>query len=90
MERRQFEDWLRGIYETQDEEIDCTECFHLVSGFVEIEASGGDAAAKMPQVEQHLGQCRACHDEYETLREIRRLEDHGAMPSLDDLQGLIR
>ena len=90
MERSRFENWLRNIYETQDEEISCTECFDLVSHFVELEAAGENAAAKMPQLKQHLEQCRACHDEYETLRDLRRFEDEGGAPSLDDLQDLIR
>jgi len=90
MERSRFENWLRNIYETQDEEISCTECFDLVSHFVELEAAGENAAAKMPQLKQHLEQCRACHDEYETLRDLRRLEDEGGAPSLDDLQDLTR
>ncbi len=90
MERDRFENWLKNIYDTRDEEISCTECFDLVSRFVELEATGQDAEAKMPQVKQHLGQCRACRDEYETLRDIRRLEDEGGMPSVDDLQDLIR
>ena len=90
MERSRFENWLRNIYETRDEELSCTECFDLVSHFVELEASGENAAAKMPQLKQHLEQCRACHDEYETLRDLRHLEDEGGAPSLDDLQDLIR
>ena len=90
MERSRFENWLRNIYKTQDEEISCTECFDLVSHFVELEASGENAGLKMPQLKQHLDQCRACHDEYETLRDLRRLEDEGGGPSLDDLQNLIR
>src|SRR5688572_22271403 len=40
MERGRFEKWLRNIYETQDEEISCTECFDLISRFVELETSG--------------------------------------------------
>jgi len=84
-----FERWLRNIYETRDEEISCTECFDLVSRFVELEVSGQDAAAEMPQVKQHLNQCPACHAEYEALRDLRRLEEGGEMPSLDDLQNLI-
>lgn len=90
MKRDRFENWLRNIYETKDEEIYCTECFDLVSRFVELEASGENAVAKMPQVKQHLDQCQACREEYETLRELRRLEDEGGTPSLDDLQDLIR
>ena len=88
MER--FENWLKNIYETQEEEISCTECFDLVSRFVEFEASGQDAAAKLPQLKQHLAQCRACRDEYETLRDLRLLEETGEMPSLGDLRDLIQ
>ena len=90
MDRDRFENWLRNIYETQDEEISCTECFDLVSRFVEVVVSGQDAVAKMPQLKQHLDQCRACRDEYEALRDLRRLEAKEGMPSLDDLQDLIQ
>jgi hypothetical protein len=89
MNRDRFEKWLRNIYETQDEEISCTECFDLVSPFVELEISGQDAAASLPQVKQHLNQCPTCHAEYETLRDLRRLEEEGELPSSDDLQDLI-
>ena len=90
MKRDRFENWLRNIYETQHEEISCTECFDLVSLYVELEVSGQDAAATMPQVKQHLNQCRACRDESEALRDLRLLEEKGGMPSLDDLQDLIQ
>jgi predicted anti-sigma-YlaC factor YlaD len=89
MNRDRFEKWLRNIYETQDEEISCTECFDRVSRFVELEVSGQDAAANLPEVKQHLDQCSACRDEYETLRDLRRLEEEGGIPFSDDLQDLI-
>jgi hypothetical protein len=90
MEHDRFENWLRNIYNTQDEEISCTECLDLVSSFVDLEISGQDTIAKMPKLKQHLGQCHACRDEYKSLRDLRRLEEQGGMPSLDDLQKLIR
>ncbi len=90
MKNNRFQNWLRNIYQTQEEEISCTECFDLVSSFVELELSGGNPAAKMPQVVQHLRQCAACREEYETLRDLRRLEDEGGAPSSDDLKDLIR
>lgn len=90
MKRDRFESWLRNIYDTQDEEISCTECFDLVSGFVELEVSGQDAAARMPQIKQHLSQCQACRDEYEALRDLRQLEEKGGLPQLDDLQHSIK
>jgi hypothetical protein len=90
MHRNRFENWLRNIHETREEEISCTECFELVSPFVELEIAGQDAAAKLPLVKQHLDQCRACRDEYEALRDLRRLEEKGGMPSVDDLRNLIQ
>lgn len=86
MNHDRFGKWLRSIDETREEEISCTECFDLVSHFVELESSGQDAAGSMPQLRQHLDQCRACRDEYETLRDLRRLEDEGGLPSADDLR----
>lgn len=89
MKSNRFESWMQKIYTTQEEEISCSECFDLVSGYVELELSGGDPAGKMPQVIQHLHQCSACREEYETLRDLRRLEDQGNAPSVDDLRNLI-
>ena len=90
MDHSLFKNWLKNIYDTQDEEIHCTECFDLVSHFVELEVSGENAAARMPQLKQHLDQCQACRDEYETLRDLARFENEGGAPSLDNLQKMIR
>jgi hypothetical protein len=89
MKKNRFQRWLQSIYNTQDEEISCTECFDLLSQFVEAELSGTDPATKMPKVKQHLEQCPACRQEYETLRDLQRLENEGNLPSIDDLQDLI-
>jgi hypothetical protein len=90
MDRKRFENWLKNIHETREEEISCSECFDLVSRFVELEVAGQEAAARMPELKQHLDQCRACHDEYESLRDLRLLEEKGEFPSLDDLQNSIQ
>ncbi len=89
MKNNRFERWLQNVYNTQEEEISCSECFDLVSPFVEMELSGKDAVAKMPKVKQHLDQCPACRAEYETLRDFQRLENEGKLPSVDDLENLI-
>lgn len=90
MSRNKFERWLQNIHNTQQEEISCSECFDSISHFVEVELSGEDAGCKMPQLKQHLDQCSACREEYETLRELGRLEKKGKLPSVDDLQDLIK
>ncbi|HLO33751.1 MAG TPA: hypothetical protein VK249_31675 [Anaerolineales bacterium] len=89
MKSNRFERWLQNIYHTQDEEISCSECFDLVSHFVDVELSGADPVVRMPKVKQHLDQCAACRTEYETLRDLQRLENEGRLPSADDLQDLI-
>ena len=89
MKSNRFERWVQNIYHTQAEEISCSECFDLVSHYVEVELSGEDPVAQMPQLKQHLDQCPACRDEYETLRDLQRLENEGGLPSSDDLQNLI-
>jgi len=89
VKRNRFERWLKNIYKTQEQEISCSECFDGVSHFVEVELAGQDAAAKMPQLKHHLDQCAVCREEYETLRDLARLENEGELPSSDDLQDLI-
>jgi hypothetical protein len=89
MDRQRFTTWLKNIYETRENEISCSECFDLVSRFVELELAGENAAGKMPELRHHLNQCRACRDEYEALRDLRRLEENSEPPSLDDLRNSI-
>jgi len=89
VQKNRFEGWLKNIYATQDEEISCSECFDLVSQFVELELSGGDAAGKMPALTQHLCQCATCRAEYEILRDLACLENEGALPAVEDLWNLI-
>ncbi len=50
MKGKRFENWLQNIYNTQDEEISCSECYNLVSRFVDLELSGESAVAKLQQV----------------------------------------
>jgi hypothetical protein len=90
MKRERFEVWLRNIYSTQDSEISCTECFELISGFVEVEVAGANVVAALPHLKQHLEQCRACRDEYETLLDLRYVEENKGLPLLQELQDLIR
>ncbi len=90
MQKDRFERWLQNIHTTQDEELSCSECFDLLSHFVELELSGENAVEKMPAFKQHLEQCPACQQEYETLRDLGHLENEGKLPSVDDLQDLIR
>jgi len=82
-------DWdglLRHIRETADEEISCTECFDLVPQYVDLELAGQASDTTLPRLRQHLDRCAVCREEYETLRDLMRLEAEGRLPSTDDLR----
>ncbi len=81
MKAAQFERWVQQIAETQDEEISCTDCFDLISQYVDLEMAGQGAEKKLPAVRRHLDQCLVCREEYETLRDFLRLEGQEHPPS---------
>ena len=56
------------------EEISCSECFDLLSAGVELELAGATWEPGLTRLGRHLGQCRVCRDEYETLRDFVRFE----------------
>jgi anti-sigma factor RsiW len=51
-------------------EIGCEACFALLDEFVDAELAGADADARVPGMRAHLQGCPACHEEYESLREL--------------------
>jgi predicted anti-sigma-YlaC factor YlaD len=53
-------------------EIGCDACFELLDEFVDLELEGGDADARIPGMRAHLQGCPACHEEYDSLRELAR------------------
>lgn len=72
MNPSKLERLLRSIHETRDDEILCSECFDRLSDYVDLEIGGENAPKQMPRVKQHLGQCRVCREEYETLLDLAR------------------
>ena len=51
-------------------EIGCDACFELLDEFVDAEVAGANADARVPGMRAHLQGCPACHEEYESLREL--------------------
>ncbi len=82
MKKEQFKEILDKIYNTQDEEIDCGELYDAVARFVDMEISGADAAAILPLVHQHLGECPPCYDLYDALHAIAELEAEGRLDEI--------
>ncbi|HEV8615938.1 MAG TPA: hypothetical protein VGU22_10650 [Methylomirabilota bacterium] len=77
---------LQSIAETEDEEISCTECFDLVSQYVDLEVGGTAGDDTLPRLRQHLHECGVCREEYEVLRDLVQLEADGRLPSSDELR----
>ena len=48
-------------------EVTCEECFELLDQYVDLEARGADADARLPGMRAHLHGCPACREEHESL-----------------------
>lgn len=62
-------DWteLDAFLETDPADVGCDEAMRILHIYVELVASGEDAAARYPGVASHLRQCGPCSDDYEGL-----------------------
>jgi predicted anti-sigma-YlaC factor YlaD len=68
---------LRLVVRTEDEELACTACFEILPLYVDLEVSGEGSDVRLPLFRHHLEQCAVCREEYETVRELARLEAEG-------------
>jgi len=46
---------------------DCEQCYQQLAEFAETKLAGADVPEALRTVEQHLHECRCCHDEFEML-----------------------
>jgi anti-sigma factor RsiW len=51
-------------------ELTCDQCFEMLDEYVDLEASGADADARVPGMRAHLDGCPACREEHESLRAL--------------------
>ncbi len=86
MDSYELDRWISQIARTEAEEISCSDCLDLVSEYVEKELAGERPDERLSRVEQHLGQCGVCREEYQVLKELVELDDRGETPSIDDLK----
>ncbi len=86
MSYKLFHQWIRQIYTTQDEELDCDEFLDTIPQYVDVEIAGGATNPHFPKVEIHLGHCPECQDLYLTLRDVALLEDQQTV--LEDQQAI--
>ncbi len=72
MKQEGFEQFVHSIFRARAQEMPCSEFFDRLPRFVELEASGQDAAATLPDVHHHLGQCPECCEVYDALLQAVR------------------
>jgi len=75
VDNKKFNRLIKKIIDTEEEEISCSDCFDLVSDYVDAELAGIEIKGVLQQVQRHLGQCRACYDDYEMLYDF--VKDQG-------------
>jgi anti-sigma factor RsiW len=63
-------DLIARLLGPTEPEVGCDECFELLDQYVDLELAGEDADARLPGMRAHLQGCPACHEDYESLREL--------------------
>jgi hypothetical protein len=61
---------IKRVLGPAEPELQCDECFAKIDEYVDLELQGADADQHIPGMRPHLEGCPACHEEYESLREL--------------------
>jgi hypothetical protein len=72
-----------AVLSERDDEIPCAECQERLDGYHGIRVGGGDAAAAMPLVHQHLETCSECMVTLASLGEVLTALREGSLPTPD-------
>jgi len=67
---RQADDTIKRLLGPAEPELQCDECFEKIDEYVDFELQGDDADQLIPGMRPHLEGCPACHEEYDSLREL--------------------
>ena len=81
MKRKDFGRLIDTVFAASaGEELSCSAYFDRLACYAEFEASGEDAAARLPEVRHHMHQCPECEEVYLGLLEILAAEKKSARP----------
>jgi hypothetical protein len=75
MDRLTNDDALKRLLGPADPELLCDECFEKLDEYVELELRGAPADERIPGMRAHLEGCPACHEDYDSLRELVQSDD---------------
>ena len=71
MKRKHFGRLLDTVFAASaSDEMSCPEYFDSLPRYAELECSGEDAAALLPEVRHHMHQCPECEELYLRLLEV--------------------
>jgi predicted anti-sigma-YlaC factor YlaD len=74
MDTHMNDDSLKRLLGPAGPELLCDECFEKLDEYVELELRGENADDRVPGMRAHLQGCPACHEDYDSLRELVRSE----------------
>jgi hypothetical protein len=75
MDRLTNDDALKRLLGPAEPELLCDECFEKLDEYVELELRGAPADERIPGMRAHLEGCPACHEDYDSLRELVQSDD---------------
>ena len=75
MDRHTNDDTLKRLLGPGEPEVLCDECFARLDEYVELELRGEPADERIPGMRAHLEGCPACHEDYDSLRELVQSDD---------------
>ena len=75
MDRLTNDDTLKRLLGPAEPELLCDECFENLDEYVELELQGAPADERIPGMRAHLEGCPACHEDYDSLRDLVQSDD---------------
>jgi hypothetical protein len=75
MDRLTNDDMLKRLLGPAEPELLCDECFEKLDEYVELELQGAPADDRIPGMRAHLEGCPACHEDYDSLRDLVQSDD---------------
>jgi len=75
MDRLTNDDTLKRLLGPAEAEVLCDECFEKLDEYVELKLRGAPADERIPGMRAHLEGCPACHEDYDSLRELVQSDD---------------
>jgi hypothetical protein len=70
MDKHMDDNTLKRLLGPAEPELLCDECFDRLDEYVELELQGAQPDVRIPGMRAHLGGCPACHEDYDSLRQL--------------------